>query len=45
MLTVILTGLGSRFARPVHRHLDRLGVRGDLRRRSRHRYRQSEALA
>lgn len=45
MLTVILTGLGSRLARPVNCHLDRFGIGSDLRRRRRHRYRQREALA
>lgn len=45
MLTVILTGLGARLARPVNCHLDRLGVGSDLRRRRRHRYRQGETLA
>jgi len=39
MLTVILTGLGSRLTRPVNSHLDRFGVSGDLRRRCRHCYR------
>lgn len=44
MLTVILTGLGSRFPRPVHGHFDSLGVRGDLRRRGGNGDRQREAL-
>lgn len=30
MLTVILTGLGSRFSRPVDSHFDGLRIRGDL---------------
>lgn len=45
MLTVILTGLGSRLTRPINSHFDRFGVSGDLRRRRRHCYRQGEALA
>lgn len=44
MLTVILTGLGSRFSRPVHGYFNGLGVRGDLRRGRGHGNRQREAL-
>lgn len=44
MLTVILTGLGSRFPRPVHGHFDGLRVRGDLWRRRGHGDGQREAL-
>lgn len=45
MLTVILTGLGSRFSRPVHGYFNGLGVRGDLRRGRGHGNRQREALS
>lgn len=44
MLTVILTGLGSRFSRPVHGYFNGLGIRGDLRRGRGHGNRQREAL-
>lgn len=44
MLTVILTGLGSRFPRPVDGHFDGFGVGSDLRRRCGHGDRQREAL-
>lgn len=44
MLTVILTGLGSRFSRPIHSYFNGLRVRGDLRWRRGHGDGQRETL-